>query len=390
MKLHLSKLAEAYPQSGIRKMFDFAASYDNIIALTLGEPNFNTPEYIKDAAKRALDDNFTHYAPNSGMQVLKEAIANRYCKYWKDYKADNVVITIGALEGLTLAMLGLLDPGDEVLVPDPGFPNYYGQAMIAGAKAIPVPTYEENEWNMRPDDIENAITPRTKAIIINSPCNPTGAVMSEEDINSLAEVVKRHDLWVFSDEPYDQIVYDDIETYSMAQIDDVRDKVVILNSFSKTYAMTGWRVGYFLMSNPEYVPYMAKINEGLVSCVPSFIQVAAAEALKSNNSVFSMLEDYKRRRNILVDGINTIPGFSASKPKGSFYLFVDIKSFRKSSQEFAEELIRGAQVICVPGNAFGNCGEGYLRMVFANSDESLKEAVRRIYEYVKKTYPDMK
>ena len=389
--IRISQLARSYPASGIRKMFDLAADYDNVIALTLGEPNFDTPAYIKDAAKKALDDNFTHYAPNAGLPALREAVAKRYRReYWEGYQAENVVITVGALEGLTLAMLALLDPGDEVLVADPCFANYYGQAMIVGAKAVPVATYEENAWCLRPEDVEKAITPKTRAIILNSPCNPTGAVMSREDVLAIAQLVKKYDLWVFSDEPYDKIVYDGEEAFSMACVEEVRDKVVVLNSFSKTYAMTGWRVGYLLMTDPRYIAQMAKLNEGLVSCVPSFIQVACAQALESTDCVESMLRDYTRRRDILVDGINAIPGFSCAKPKGSFYAFVNIKAFGKSSQEFAEELIRGARVICVPGTAFGEKGEGYLRLVFANSDENLKEAVRRIDEYVRSAYPHMK
>lgn len=391
MEIRISELAKKYPASGIRKMFDLAADYDNVIALTLGEPNFNTPEYIKEAAKKALDDNYTHYAPNAGLPVLREAVAKRYRKEcWEGYQAENVVVTVGALEGLTLSMMTLLNPGDEVLVADPCFANYYGQAMIVGVKAIPVTTYEENGWCLRPEDVEKAITPKTKAIILNSPCNPTGAVMSKEDVLAIAELVKKYDLWVFSDEPYDKIVYDGEEAFSMANVDEVRDRVIILNSFSKTYAMTGWRVGYLLMSDTRYITQMAKLNEGLVSCVPSFIQVACAEALSSMDCVASMLKDYTRRRDMLVDGINAIPGFSCEKPKGSFYAFVNIKAFNKTSQEFAEELIRGAQVICVPGTAFGEKGEGYLRLVFANSDENLKEAVRRIDAYVRRAYPNMK
>lgn len=391
MELRLSNLAKTYPASGIRKMFDLAAGYDDVIALTLGEPNFETPAYIKEAAKKALDENYTHYAPNAGLPVLREAIAKRYQKsHWTGYKAENVIVTVGALEGLTLGMLALLNPGDEILVPDPGFANYYGQAKIVGAVPVPVPAHEENGFNMTAADIEKCITPKTKAIIVNSPCNPTGAVMSEADVRAIAEVVKKHNLWVFSDEPYDAIVYDGVKAFSMAEIDEVRDHVVILNSFSKTYAMTGWRIGFLLMSDPNYIKEMAKLNEGLVSCVSSFSQVAAAEALSSNECVKSMVADYTRRRDILVDGINAVPGFTCAKPKGSFYAFVNIKAFGKSSQEFAEELIRGAHVICVPGTAFGAMGEGYLRLVFANSDENLKEAVRRIDEYVRKAYPDMK
>ena len=229
MELRLSNLAKTYPASGIRKMFDLAAGYDDVIALTLGEPNFETPAYIKEAAKKALDENYTHYAPNAGLPVLREAIAKRYQKsHWAGYKAENVIVTVGALEGLTLGMLALLNPGDEILVPDPGFANYYGQAKIVGAVPVPVPAHEENGFNMTAADIEKCITPKTKAIIVNSPCNPTGAVMSEADVRAIAEVVKKHNLWVFSDEPYDAIVYDGVKAFSMAEIDEVRDHVVIL------------------------------------------------------------------------------------------------------------------------------------------------------------------
>ena len=384
-----SKLAQRYPASGIRKMFNLAAQHPDAIKLTVGEPNFDTPDYIKEAAKKAIDEGMTHYAPNAGLPALREAIANRYKKYWDGYTAENVIVSVGALEGLTLALMTLLDPEDEIIVPDPCFPNYFGQAEIIGAKAVPVPTYEENEYRIQAADIEKAITPKTRAIILNSPCNPTGAVLTKEDILAIAELVKKHDLWVFSDEPYDSIVYDGVEAFSMAQVPEVRDHVIVLNSFSKSYAMTGWRIGY-LLAPAEYTTKMAQLQEGVVSCVSTFSQVAAAEALKSTECVDSMVKDYTRRRDILIDGINAIPGFSCKKSAGSFYAFANIKAFGKSSQEFAEELLENAKVVVVPGSAFGDMGEGYLRLVFANSDENLKEAVRRIDEYVRKAYPDMK
>ena len=239
-------------------------------------------------------------------------------------------------------------------------------------------------------DIEKCITPHTKALLLNSPCNPTGAVLTKADILAIAEVVKKHDLWVLSDEPYDSIVYDSVTPFSIAQVPEVRDRVFVLNSFSKSYAMTGWRVGYVIAPDPACVKKMAQMNEAIASCVSSFSQVAAAEALKSTECVEQMVADYTRRRDILIDGINAIPGFSCKKSAGSFYAFANIKAFGKTSQEFAEELLVGAGVVTVPGSAFGACGEGYLRLVFANSDENLKEAVRRIDAYVRKTYPDMK
>lgn len=389
-ELRVSKLVEEYPASGIRKMFNIAAQYDNLVNLTLGEPNFDTPDYIKEAAKKALDEGWTHYSVNVGLPVLREAIAERYRKtHWDGYTKDNVIVSVGALEGLTLSLFALINPGEEVIIPDPCFPNYYGQILLAGAKAIPVPVYEENDYRLQAADVAKAITPKTRGIIINSPSNPLGSVMTKEDIEGIAKLALEHDLYVFSDEPYDQIVYGGGKPFSIAEIEEVRPQVVVLNSFSKSYAMTGWRVGY-LLADASLIPNMAKMQEGIVSCVPAFSQIAAAEALKSTDCVKQMLADYERRRDILIDGINAIPGFSCKKSPGSFYAFVNIKAFGKSSEEFAEELIRNAGVVTVPGSAFGKMGEGYLRLVFANSDENLREAVKRIGDYVRKAYPDMK
>lgn len=386
-ELPVSELVKTYPASGIRKMFNIAAEYDNLVNLTLGEPNFDTPDYIKEAAKKALDEGWTHYSVNVGLPVLREAVAERYRKtHWDGYTKDNVIISVGALEGLTLSLFALVNPGEEVIVPDPCFPNYYGQILLTGARAVPVPVYEENDYRLQAADVAKAITPKTRGIIINSPSNPLGSVMTKEDIEGIAELALEHNLYVFSDEPYDQIIYEAEKPFSIAEIDAVRPQVIVLNSFSKSYAMTGWRVGY-LLADASLVPNMAKIQEGIVSCVPAFSQIAAAEALKSTECVQQMRDEYARRRDILIDGINAIPGFSCKKSPGSFYAFVNIKAFGKSSEEFAEELIRNAGVVTVPGSAFGKMGEGYLRLVFANSDENLREGVRRISDYVKKAYP---
>lgn len=388
-ELPVSELIKNYPASGIRKMFNIAAQYDDLINLTLGEPNFDTPDYIKEAAKKALDEGQTHYTVNVGLPVLREAIAERYRKtHWDGYTKDNVIVSVGALEGLTLSLFALVNPGEEVIVPDPCFPNYHGQILLTGAKSVPVPVYEENDYRLQASDVEKAITPKTRGIIINSPSNPLGSVMTEEDIRGIAKLALEHNLYVFSDEPYDQIVYDGKPPFSIAQVEEVRRQVIVLNSFSKSYAMTGWRVGY-LLADASLVPDMAKMQEGIVSCVPAFSQIAAAEALKSTECVEQMRAEYARRRDILIDGINAIPGFSCKKSPGSFYAFVNIKAFGKTSDEFAEELIRNAGVVTVPGSAFGKMGEGYLRLVFANSDENLKEGIRRIKAYVEKAYPDL-
>lgn len=384
---HLSRIATDYPASGIRRMFDLAEQYDDVIKLTVGEPNFDTPINIKEAAKRAIDDGFTHYNPNAGLGELRQVIADRYKKYSEDYTYENVMITVGGMEAITLSLITTVDPGDEVIVPDPGFPNYIGQIMLAGAKPVAVPVYEQNHFKIKAKDIERAITPKTKAILLNSPSNPLGSVLDKADVEAIAEIAVKYDLLVYSDEVYDRLIYDGREYFSMAQIPEVRDRVIIINSLSKTYAMTGWRLGYIVGSR-EIISNMPKLQEGIASCVPTFIQKAAVEALTGpQTAIESMLRDYARRRDILIDGLNLIQGITCQKPPGSFYAFVNIKSFGKTSMEFAEELVRGARVVTVPGSAFGSMGEGYLRIVFANSDENLKEAVRRIDAYIRKGCP---
>lgn len=386
----LSQVAKNYPASGIRKMFDLASQYDDIINLTVGEPNFDTPQNIKDAAKKAIDEGYTHYSPNAGLPELREAVAKKYHAYWDGYTKDHVIITVGALEALTLGLIAILDPDDEVIVPDPGFPNYYGQVLIARGKAVPVACLEENDYKIQAADIEKAITPRTKAIILNSPSNPLGSVLDKEDILAIAKVVKEHNLYVFSDEPYDRILYDGKEFFSIAQIPEIRDHVFVLNSFSKSFAMTGWRIGYMLAGDSTFVPTFAQLQEGMVSCVSTFSQKAAVEALEGpQDAVESMLADYTRRRDLLIDGLNRIPGITCKKSPGSFYAFANVKAFGKTSQEFAEELVKYAKVVTVPGSAFGEMGEGYIRFVFANSDENIIEAVNRIEKYVKEAYKDL-
>jgi aminotransferase len=384
---YLSKIAQNYPASGIRYMFDMAAQYDNLINLGVGEPNFNTPKHIKEAGKKAIDENYTHYVSNAGIIELRQAIANKYRReFGIHYDPEDVMVGIGAMEVMTLALIATIDPGDEVIVTDPCYPNYLGELMIIGAKAVTVPVYEKNEFKLQPEDLENAITPKTKAVFLNSPNNPIGSVLDKKDIEALAAIVKKHNLIVISDEVYEKIIFDGKKHFSMAQIPEVKDKVIIINSFSKTYAMTGWRIGYAL-GNKEIFSKMPKIQEGLASCVSSFIQQAALAAIKgTQNDVFKMVDDYTRRRDILIDGLNTIPGIKCMKSPGSFYAFPNIKSFGKNSFDFAVELLKEAKVVGVPGSAFGSMGEGYLRFSFANSDENLKEAILRISDYIKKKY----
>lgn len=384
---NLSRLAQTYPASGIRRMFDLAASYDDVVNLCLGEPDFDTPVHVCEAAKAALDKGYTHYTPNAGLPALRDSISTKYAReYGLEYERENVVISTGAIEAILLSLLAIVNPGDDVIVPDPAFPAYAGQLALVGANSICVPVYEENDFRLQATDIEKAITPSTRALLLNSPSNPLGAVLEEEDLEAIAAVAKRHNLMVISDEVYEKIIFDGRVHHSITQIEGMQERTVIINGFSKTYAMTGWRLGYLLAPN-DIVTQMPKMQEGIVSCLPAFIQEAGLAALEgSNEPVNDMVKQYTHRRNILIDGLNAIPGISCQKPSATFYAFPNIKAFGKTSVEFAEELLKEAGVVTVPGSAFGSMGEGYLRLSFANSDENLKEAVRRIRAHVERVY----
>lgn len=383
----LSEVARDYPASGIRRMFDLAAEYDDIVSLCLGEPNFATPEHIKNAAKEALDRDLTHYTPNAGLTELRDAITRKYKRDFDlEYSTENVMITAGAMEALFLSMLTTLNPGDEIIVPDPCFPAYLGQVALLGLKPMRVPLLEANGFVLQAADIEKVVSPKTKALLLNSPNNPLGSVLSRESLEAVARVALRHNLLVFSDDVYEKIVYDGLPHYTIAQIPGMQEKTVVINSFSKTYAMTGWRVGYLLASK-KITKQMPRIQEGIVACLPAFVQKAALAALEGPEEPIShMVDSYARKRSILINGLLGIPGFSCSMPKGTFYAFPNIKAYGKSSLEFAEELLKKVGVVTVPGSAFGERGEGYLRLSFAGSDETLKKAIRRIDQHVKHNY----
>ena len=390
-ELRISQRAKQYPASGIRKMFDLAAQYPEAIKLTVGEPNFDTPQYIKDAAKRALDEGQTHYAPNAGTTELREAVAAKYRKqYWEGYTKDHVIITVGAMEGLFLAMMTLLDPGDEILVPDPCFPNYYGQASSIGARAVPVPTYEDYDYRIQAADIEKAVTPRTRAILLNSPCNPTGAVLTKEDILAIAKVAKTHDLWVLTDEPYDAIVYDGIQPYSMAQVPEMQDRVMVLNSFSKSYAMTGWRIGY-VAANDQVSKVIANYLSHCTGSPSSISQKAAVTALTaSQESVEVMRKAFERRRDYMVERMNSIEGVSCIKPHGAFYVMMNIEKLIgqelhgvviRDADDFGNLFLKYGKVAVVPGTGFG--APTFVRWSYATSIENIKEGLNRLERFLK-------
>mgnify|MGYP000867633006 CR=1 FL=1 len=389
MRNPLSETITAIPPSGIRKFFDIVSEMKDAISLGVGEPDFDTPWHIRDEGIYSLEKGRTFYTSNAGLKELKLEIS-RYLERRFDVGYDpdrEIMVTVGGSEAIDIALRAMLDPGDEVLIPQPSYVSYVPCTILAGGVPVTVELEEKDRFRLTKEKVLEKLTPKTKILVLPFPNNPTGSILEKEDLEAIADVVREKDLFVISDEIYSELTYGRHHC-TIAALPGMKERTVLINGFSKSYAMTGWRVGY-LLADTRLVPQMAKLQEGIVSCVSTFSQVAAAEALKSRECVEWMRGEYARRRDILIDGINSIPGFSCKKSPGSFYAFVNIKAFGKTSDEFAEELIRNAGVVTVPGSAFGKMGEGYLRMVFANSDENLKEAVRRIRAYVEKAYPDI-
>ena len=387
---HWSNLSKHYPASSIRKMAKLARQFDDTIMLTMGEPNFETPDFIKKTGIEAIEQNRTHYGDNVGEDTFQVAVSKKYSEMTGfAFSKDEVMASFGATEGILLVMMSVLNPGDEVLIANPHYPNYLGQIMGLGAKVVEVPVYEENQFKIQAKDIEAAITDRTKLLIINSPNNPMGSILDQAEMEAIVAVADNHQITILSDEVYESIMYDGKEHFSLFQIPAAKDRHFIVNSFSKTYAMTGWRVGY-VVGNEAAIERMAEFREGIGFCVPPFIQDAAVEALNSDQAIVKdYLMAYDRRRHVIVDGLNAIPGFHCLKTEGAFYAFPNIQAFGKSSQDFAMELLQETHVAMTPGSAFGSMGEGYLRISFAQSEEVLQEAVERIHQYILNAYPEL-
>ncbi|MHA1144840.1 MAG: pyridoxal phosphate-dependent aminotransferase [Candidatus Helarchaeota archaeon] len=378
MKVRADKLEKIKP-SGIRRIFDLAQSMEGMISLGLGAPDFNTPEEIKDAAKKALDDNYTSYSPNLGYIELRQAISDKYKdEYNLDYDASSeIMVTCGGVEGLFIACQAVLDPGDEVIIPDPGFLTYSGQVLITGAKTVGLPLKEEDDFEIDVEVLKEKITPNTRMLILNFPSNPTGAVMSREKLKAVADLARDHDLLILSDEVYEVLNYTNEKHVCLAGLD-VQDRTIVLNSFSKTYCMTGWRVGY-LLAPRDLINSMNVVHQMNTACANSASQIAAIKALKEVKSFKDTLrEEYKKRRDVIHEGLNSLEGISCFRPKGAFYAFPNIKETGMNSTEFSEFLIYKAKVAVVPGNAFGNEGEGYVRIACTVPVETLKEAIQRI------------
>lgn len=376
----LSTAAQNALPSGVRRMFELAKKYNDSINLTLGEPGFATPKHIIDAGIKGLSDCRTKYTPNAGIKELRDAIAFKLQKE-NGITCDpdkNIIVTAGATQALMLAMVTLVNPGDEVIIQGPNWPDYRGQIDMVNAKTVYARVDEKNEFKMTADVIEPLITDKTKLIIINSPSNPTGGVLDYEDLLEIAELVKKYKLFIISDEPYERLVYDGFEQKSLASIPGIEDYVLTVNSLSKTYAMTGFRVGY-ICANETIVENLVKLHENMIASVPEPMQLAATEALRhGEKDVRKMVEYYDRNRHLIVEGLNKINGFSCLYPKGAFYVFPNITGFGLSSRDTAEYILEKTHVVTSPGDAFGPDGEGYIRICYASEAEKIREALNRM------------
>ena len=380
----ISKRVRDISPSGIRKFFDILASLDGVISLGVGEPDFVTPWHIREAGIYSLEKGYTSYTSNYGMLELRVELAH-YLKrrYGLDYDPQKeLLITVGVSEGLDLAMRAILDPGDEIIVPEPSYVSYTACAALAAGLPIPVPTTIENDFKVKAADIEKRITPKTKAILLGYPNNPTGAVMDRERLTKVAEVARRHDLLVISDEVYDRLVYG-VEHTCFASLPGMKERTILLSGFSKAYAMTGWRIGY-AAAREEIIEALMKIHQYTMMCAPTMGQMAALEALREGeDQVGEMVAEYDQRRRVMVQGLNDI-GLTCFEPKGAFYCFPSTKSTGLSSDEFAERLLIEDHVAVVPGDAFGQSGEGYVRCCYATSMAEIEEALERMRRFVKR------
>lgn len=353
----------------------------HIIHLEIGEPDFDTPPNIIEAAKRALDEGWTHYGPSAGLPQAREAIADYFNRTRRiaKYDANNVVVTPGAKPIIFFGLQATIEPGDEVIYPNPGFPIYESVINFLGAKPVPLPLREENNFRFDLGELESRITSKTRMIIINSPQNPTGGILTFEDLQGIAELALRHNLIVFSDEIYSQIIYEGHQHVSITQFDGMEERTIVLDGFSKTFAMTGWRLGYGLMPK-TIAQIVARLQTNCTSCAPSFTQIAGIEALNERTLPYvqRFVEEFQRRRDVIVQGLNSLPGIRCLMPGGAFYAFANITGTGLSSQEFAEFMLNEVGVACLSGTAFGREGEGYARFSYANSLENIQVAIERM------------
>ncbi|MHC1750303.1 MAG: aminotransferase class I/II-fold pyridoxal phosphate-dependent enzyme [Cellulosilyticaceae bacterium] len=384
MESMIAKKVLNMPPSGIRKFFDVVNEMGDAISLGVGEPDFDTPWHIREEGIYSLEKGKTVYSANAGLLELRKEICNYMeRRFHLEYNPiKEALVTVGGSEGIDLALRTLLEPGDEVLIPEPSFVAYMPCAVFAGGVAVPIPTREEDNFKLMADDLEKYITDKTKALILPFPNNPTGAIMEKEDLEAIAKVLKDKDIVIISDEIYAELTYG-TEHVSIANIEGMKEKTIVLSGFSKAYAMTGWRLGYALGPEPV-IAAMTKVHQYAIMCAPTTSQYAGIAAMKNgDDDVANMRTAYDQRRRILIDGFRHM-GLSCFEPKGAFYVFPCIKSTGMTSEEFCEKLLQDQKVAVVPGTAFGASGEGYVRCSYAYSVAELKEALTRIEKFVQK------
>lgn len=382
MRDPLNKTIVTIQPSGIRKFFDIVSDMRDAISLGVGEPDFDTPWHIRDEGIYSLEKGKTHYTSNAGLRELKVEI-DRYLnrRYGLSYDPDNeILVTVGGSEAIDIAMRSMLDPGDEVLIPQPSYVSYLPCAVLAGGVPVVIELKAENEFRLTAEELEAAITPKTKLLVLPFPNNPTGAVMEKEDLEKIAEVIIRYDLFVLSDEIYSELTYLDHHV-SIASLPGMRERTLVINGFSKSYAMTGWRLGY--VCGPEIIiGQMLKIHQYAIMCAPTTSQFAAVEALRNGDEdVAAMREEYNGRRRYLIHRFKEM-GLSCFEPFGAFYVFPCIREFGMTSEQFATELLNAQKLAVVPGTAFGACGEGFLRISYAYSLDNLKKAMDRMELFI--------
>jgi aminotransferase len=379
----LSARVRAIKPSGIRKFFDIAATMPDVISLGVGEPDFMTPEHISQAGVAAIQQHETHYTSNYGTLELRQAIAallqRRYSLSY-DPRSE-ILVSVGVSEAIDATLRATLDPGDEVLVPDPGYVAYEADVTLAGGVVVPVPTRVEDQFEIKAAAIEAALTPRSKVILLGNPNNPTGSVIARDELEKIAALAQAHDLLVISDEVYSRLVYGD-EHVCIAALPGMRERVVLVDGFSKAYAMTGWRVGY-VCAPTHLLEAILKVHQYAIMCAATMSQAAALEAvLHGEQDVLAMVASYDQRRKLMVSGFNSI-GLTSYEPRGAFYVFPSIATTGMTSDEFAERLLREEQVAVVPGSAFGAAGEGFVRCTYCAAQDKIEQAIERMGRFVR-------
>lgn len=379
---YLSKKVQTVKPSGIRKFFDLASEIEGVVSLGVGEPDFDTPWHIREAAIYSIEQGKTFYTANQGLFELRKEI----CNYLKQRFAlsytpnENVVVTVGGSEAIDITMRAIIDPGDEVIVLSPGYVAYEPSVVLAGATPVVVELSEEHHFKLTPESLEAAITDKTKALLINFPSNPTGGVMTYEDYEKIVPIIEKHKLLVISDEIYAELSYD-VKHASPANFPQIKDQVILISGFSKAFAMTGWRLGY-VCANEVFIKAMNKIHQYIIMSAPTAAQYGAIEGLRNGlDHVEEMRDSYHTRRNFIVNGFNKL-GLTTHMPQGAFYIFPCIRSTGMSSEEFCEALLEDQKVACVPGTAFGDAGEGFIRVSYAYSIEEIKIALGRIEQFL--------